>query len=420
LRTRTGGRLVADRAIAPKEETNVRREATYGDDALPPEGMRFALGERQTAYRDKARRIAVERLAPEYQAREQRGFVERDLRLELGAGGLIAPELPERLGGRGADRVTAGVVTEEIARGDFNVAYLQVVGSLVGQILATSARPEVAERWVPAICSGEEIVGIGLSEPQAGSDAGMPRLRARRERGDYVLEGQKSLSFCSQAGAAVVFARTSAEEVRAKGISAFLVPLDVPGVARERFEDMGTRAVGRGAVHLDGVRVPESHLLGEEAQGFSQVMQGFDFSRALIGLQCVGAAQVSVEETWEYVSRREAFDRPLSTFQGVSFPLAEAETLLAAARLLCYQTLWLKDRGMPHTAEAAMCKWWAPKVSTDSIQDCLLLHGQLGYRTDLPIQQRLRDVLGLQIGDGTAQIMKLIIARQRLGRALAP
>jgi cyclohexanecarboxyl-CoA dehydrogenase len=218
----------------------------------------------------------------------------------------------------------------------------------------------------------------------------------------------------------VVFARTSAEEVRARGISAFLVPLDAPGVRRELFEDMGTAAVGRGFAHFEDVRIPENHLLGEEGKGFTQVMQGFDFSRALIGLQCIGPAQVSVEETWEYVTHREAFDQPLSKFQGVSFPLAEAETLLAAARLICYQTLWLKDNGMPHTAQAAMCKWWAPKVSTDIIQDCLLLHGQFGYKTDRPIQQRLRDVLGLQIGDGTAQIMKLIIARQRVGRALAP
>ncbi|MGZ6640461.1 MAG: acyl-CoA dehydrogenase family protein [Solirubrobacteraceae bacterium] len=383
-------------------------------------GLDFAFSEGQEEYRERARRIAVERLAPAYQERERRGGIEPELRRELGALGLIAPELPERLGGRGERRVTSGAICEEIASGDVNVAYLQVVGSLVGQILAGSARPEIAERWVPRICSGEEIVGIGLSEPHAGSDAGMPRLRARRERGGYVLSGQKSLSFCTQAAAAVVFARTSAEEVRAQGISAFLVGLDEPGVRRERFDDIGTVAVGRGAAHFDDLWIPESQLLGDEGEGFSQVMRGFDFSRALVGLQCLGAAQASVDETWEYVSRREAFDRPLSTFQGVAFPLAEAETLLAAARLLCYRTLWLRDSGMPHTAEAAMCKWWAPKVSTGVVQDCLLLHGQLGYRTELPIQQRLRDVMGLQIGDGTAQIMKLIIARRRLGRALAP
>jgi cyclohexanecarboxyl-CoA dehydrogenase len=168
------------------------------------------------------------------------------------------------------------------------------------------------------------------------------------------------------------------------------------------------------------VRIPGDHLLGAAGRGFSQVMQGFDFSRALIGLQCLGCAQQTVDETWTYVTQREAFDRPLSVNQGVAFPLAEAETLLAAARLLCYRTLWLKDTGQPHTAEAAMCKWWAPKVAYDVVGQCLLLHGQYGYRTELPIEQRLRDVLGLQIGDGTAQIMKLIISRQKLGRELAP
>lgn len=382
--------------------------------------MDFTLSSEQQRYRDEARRYAEQRLAPSYRAREEKGFVEPEVRREMGELALIAPELPASLGGRDGDRVTTGILAEEIARGDFSVSYLQIVGSLVGQILAGNAEPEIAAEWVPKICSGEEIVGIGLTEPHAGSDAGMPRLRARRDGDDYVLSGVKSLSFCNEAAAVVVFARTGEETARGKGISAFLVPLHLDGVAREPYPDMGTKAVGRGAVHLDEVRIPASHLLGAEGKGFTQVMRGFDFSRALIGLQCVGIAQVTVDETWHYVSEREAFDQPLSKFQGVSFPLAEDETLLSAARLLCYQTLSLKDQGLPHTAQAAMCKWWAPKTAFDVIQNCLLLHGQYGYRTDLPVEQRLRDVLGLQIGDGTAQIMKLIIAREKLGRAKAP
>jgi cyclohexanecarboxyl-CoA dehydrogenase len=382
--------------------------------------MDFGLSDEQREYRDRARAIATKRLLPEYQAREKAGRIDPDLRRELGSHGLIAPEIPVEFGGRGLDRVTSGVVTEEIGRGDINVAYLQVVGSLVGQILAGNAEPEVARQWVPRICSGEAIVGIGLTEPHAGSDAGMPRLTAVRDGNDWVLNGVKSLSFAGDAAAVVVFARTGPSQQRGKDISAFLVPLDLPGVTREPYSDMGTTAVGRGAAHLDGVRIPADHLLGEERRGFTQVMQGFDFSRALIGLQCIGCAQQTVDETWEYVSTRQAFDQPLSRNQGVSFPLAEAETLLTAARLLCYQTLWLKDAGLPHTAQAAMSKWWAPKTAYDVINSCLLLHGQYGYRTELPIAQRLRDVLGLQIGDGTAQIMKLVIARQRLGRELAP
>lgn len=382
--------------------------------------MDVTLTEDQLALRDEARQFAAERLAPHYRQRESRGAVEPHVRREMGQRGFIAPELPAERGGRGLARVTSGVLTEEIAGGDFSVAYLQVVGSLVGQILASNAAPAVAARWVPGICRGEHVVGIGLTEPQAGSDAGMSQMSARADGDGYLITGTKSLSFARDAAAAVVFARTDDRRQRGKGISAFLVPLDLPGVSREAFSDMGTRAVGRGAVHLDNVRVPVENLLGAEGEGFSEVMRGFDFSRALIGLQCVGAAQVSVTETWRYVSEREAFDQPLSTFQGVSFPLAEAETRLTAARMLCYRTLSLKDREAPHTTEAAMCKWLAPKDAFEAIQTCLLLHGQYGYRTELPLEQRLRDVLGLQIGDGTAQIMKLVIARERLGRRLAP
>jgi cyclohexanecarboxyl-CoA dehydrogenase len=382
--------------------------------------MDFALTEEQQDYRTNASTFADKRLAPGYQAREQQGFVEKEIRHEMGELGLIAPEIPVELGGRGLDRLTSGMIAEEIARGDFSASYILTVGSLVGQILAGNARPEVATHWVPKICSGEEIVGIGLSEPHAGSDAGMPRLQARRDGDSWVLNGVKSLSFCLEAAGVVVFARTSDTERRGKDISAFLVPLDGPGVTREPYHDMGSKAVQRGAVHLDNVRIPANYLLGDEGQGFSQVMHGFDFSRALIGLQCIGLAQITVDESWDYVTRRQAFDQPLSKNQGVSFPLAEADTMLSAARLLCYQTLWLKDAGLPHTSQAAMCKWWAPKTAFDVVGQCLLLHGQFGYRTELPIEQRLRDVLGLQIGDGTAQIMKLIIARQRVGKALAP
>lgn len=382
--------------------------------------MDFAPSDTQRDHRDRASAFATAELLPGYREREAAGRLEPGLRREMGRRGLIAPQLPASLGGGGTDRLTTGLVVEEIGRGDINAGYLVVVGALTGQILAANASPEIAGHWVPQICSGEAIVGIGLTEPHAGSDAGVPRLTATRDGTGWVLDGVKSLSFAADAAAAVVFARTGGSTDRGRGISAFLVPLERPGVTIERYPDMGTRAVGRGAVHLEGVRVPADHLLGQEGHGFGQVMAGFDFSRALIGLQCIGCAQQTVDETWTYVSTREAFDRPVSVNQGVSFPLAEADTMLAAARALCHRALWLADTGAPHTAEAAMCKWFAPKTAHDQINQCLLLHGQYGYRTELPIEQRMRDVLGLQIGDGTAQIMKLVIARQRLGRELAP
>ena len=244
-------------------------------------------------------------------------------------------------------------------------------------------------------------------------------MTARRQDDGWILNGTKSMSFALHAGATVVFARTE-EGRRGRGISAFLVELDRDGITRTAANDMGTLAVGRGFVDFDDVWIPDENLLGAEGKAFTEVMQGFDFSRALIGLQVIGTAKVTLDETWDYTSKRQAFDQPVSKFQGVSFPLAEADTLLTAARVLCHKTLSLKDAGQTHTKEAAMCKWWAPKVAYDVINQCLLSHGQFGYLKDRPIEQRLRDVLGLQIGDGTAQIMKLIIARQNLGREYAP
>ncbi|MCB0969888.1 MAG: hypothetical protein KDB37_23850, partial [Ilumatobacter sp.] len=164
-----------------------------------------------------------------------------------------------------------------------------------------------------------------------------------------------SISLADQADLAVTFARTGTAEDGASGISALLVPLDLPGISRTRFDDLGESCIGRGSIFFDGVRVPVDNLLGAEGLGFKQVMQGFDFSRALIGLQCLSLAQVCLDETWAYVGERKAFGQPLSAFQGVSHRLAELDTQVQAARLLCYNTLWLKDQGLPHTAEAAMC-----------------------------------------------------------------
>ncbi|GAA4283906.1 acyl-CoA dehydrogenase family protein [Brevibacterium daeguense] len=352
--------------------------------------------------------------------RESTGQIETELRQELGAQGLIAPELPQEVGGQGRAKVTTGLITEQVSMGDLNVGYLQVVGSLVGQVIDRNAQPEAREKYCRLITSGEGTVAIGLSEPGAGSDAGNPAMTARRDGDDWILSGTKSMSLCLTSQATIIFARTDPDGRRGRGITAFVVDLNAPGATRTRAEDMGSAAIGRGFVEFDEVRVPQGNVLGEVGEAFTQVMQGFDFSRALIGLQCVGSAEQSVAETWDYVKSREAFDQPLSKFQGVAFPLAEAETKLAAARLLCLNTLWLGDEGLPHTSQAAMCKWWAPLEAYHAIHQCLLLHGQFGWTRKFDIEMRLRDVLGLQIGDGTAQIMKLIISRQSAGRAYAP
>lgn len=380
--------------------------------------MSFALDDDQLAFQETARRFAREKLAPGYQRREAEGRIDRVLVREMGDLGLIAPELPEEYRGLGAPSLTSGLIAEAIGYADVNAAYIQILGSLNGKIIAGHARPELARQWLPRLVSGEVIVAIGLTEPRGGSDAANLALTARRDGETYILKGEKSsISMADQADAVVLFARTGAPDSGARGVSAFLVPMNTPGITTLRYNDLGSKAIGRSSIFFDDVVIPAGNRLADEGAGFVQVMQGFDFSRALIGLQVLGSAQASLDESWAYVQQRKAFGAPLSNNQGVIFPLAEAETLVSAARQLCYHTLALKDAGKPHTSEAAMCKWLAPKTAVDVIHQCLLTHGHYGWSLDLPHQQRLRDVMGLEIGDGTAQIMKLIIAREKLKAA---
>ena len=368
----------------------------------------------------QARRFADDRVAPGFLERDRTRVLERGLMREMGALGFIAPELPESHGGQGLGCLAAGVIHEEIARADLSISYINLLASLNGQILAQHGKPDVVRPWLDRLTRGEALLAIALTEPGGGSDAANLRLRVERDGDDYVINGEKtSISAADQCDAAVVFGRTGAAGSGAHGISALLVPMDLPGIGRSRFDCHGQRAIGRGSLFFENVRVPASHRLGEENKGFVQVMQGFDFSRALIGLQVLAVARVALDETWEHVAERQAFGKPLSAFQGVSHPLAAFDTQVEAARLLCLQTLWLKDRGAPHSAEAAMCKWWAPQLAYDCIHQCLLMFGHGGYDRG-PMEQRLRDVLGFQIGDGTAQIMKTVVARTRAGRQAVP
>ena len=367
--------------------------------------------------RDLARKFAQDRVAPDYMAREKAGTFDMELVREMGALGLIGPELPEECGGMGAEYLYSGAIIEEIGKADFTFGYVPLLASLNGHILATFAQKHIAAEWLPKLTAGELMLAIALTEPKGGSDAANLGLKMERVGDHYVLNGEKtSISANQIAKGVITFARTGRPEDKARGVSAVLVPLDAPGITTSKFSNMGQNSVGHGSIWFDNVKVPADHLLGDEGKGFAQVMQGFDFSRSLIGLQALGAARASLDETWAYIGERRAFGKPLGAFQGVTHQLADFDTKVEAARLMSYNALWLKDRGLPHTAEAAMTKWWPPLLAYEAIHACLLIHGHAGYSDTLPFQQRLRDVLGLHIGDGTAHIMKNIIARERAGR----
>jgi len=364
---------------------------------------------------DAADRFAREQLLPHYVARDSERRFDRALTRQMGELGLLGVDLPEAYGGLGLGTLASGIVGESLAYGDFNVgAYVCSTVSVLGRILVDNASPALAEEWVPRIVRGESIVGLGLTEPSGGSDAASLRTKAVRRGDRYLLSGEKtSISMAAQADGFIVFARTGTQESRANGVTAFFVPADAKGLVRTQFNDVGSKVVGRGSLFFDEVEVPAEHRIGAEGAGFRTVMAGFDFNRAAIGLECCAAARASLDETWAYVSDRESFGVKLAQHQGVSFPLADGQARVEANRQLCYQTLRLRDAGKPHTSEAAMCKLLAPRTAYEVIRQCLLSHGHYGYSMDSAHQQRMRDVMGLEIGDGTAQIMMMVIAREQ-------
>lgn len=381
--------------------------------------MDFALSEDQVLARNSLESFARKELLPHYTRWDRTGDFPAELWPRLGDMGVFGLRVPEAHGGGGQTCLEAGLAIEQIAKGDFNLCYGILNACFAGDILGRFASSEICDTWLPPLAAGEKVLCVCLTEPHCGSDAAAIRTRAVKDGNHYIINGEKSAITLLMAGdAAVLFAKTDPDQ-GARGVSAFLVPLDVEGLTKTRYEDMGAKGIVRGSLFLDDVRVPATSMIGPENGAFTQVMQTFDYTRALIGLMCLGAAEQTLEETVDYVTGRTAFGQPLSRNQGVSFPLAEAKSRLEMLRWLCYRTLWLRDEGLPHTSEAAMCKAEGPTLCADVIRDCLVLHGHYGYTQDYPVEQRYRDVLGQIIADGAPQIMKMIVARGMLGRDFA-
>jgi cyclohexanecarboxyl-CoA dehydrogenase len=338
---------------------------------------------------------------------------------KLAEAGLLELTSSVRFSSRPKDFVTMGILVEEVCKVDFSlmiVLLAQVLVYLMMEWISDELRGEL----LPVLPLGEKFFCFANTEPDCGSDATAIRTRAERDGDIYTLHGEKtSVSGGMQADTIIMTAKTD-PELGARGVSLFYVPMDSFGISRSRFKDMGSLPAGRASISLNGVRVPVKYRIGQEGEGFSKVMRTFDFSRVLVGLSALGLAEVSLGEAVEYVKQREAFGVSLSKFEGVSFKLAEDATLLEASRLLCYEALKLRDEGFPHSKEAAMAKWFAPKCAVQAIHDVLLLFGQRGYSETSPIGQRWRDAVSTEIGDGTAEIMKLIIARDILGGKFGP
>jgi cyclohexanecarboxyl-CoA dehydrogenase len=381
--------------------------------------MDFGFNDEQRHFQEAVRQFAQHRLAPRYAEDDRRGELDPRTLSDMASLGLTGIAINERYGGQGANAVTTGIAAEEVAAADFNAAYLLLIPLLAAEVIEAAGDDSQRERLLPPIADGSTLPCFCLTEPEHGSDAARLRLRAERDGAGWRLTGEKtSISLGMAAHTAIVFARTSEEGAR--GISAFYVDLDERYVKRSPFKDLGSKSIGRAALHFDGLPVASESLIGGEGEGFIRCMQGFEFSRAVIGLMCIACASSGIEEALAYARDREAFGKPIGANQGVAFPLVEAATLLRGARWVCYEALWRRDAGLPHRVEASMAKWWAPKVAVEAAHQALLTLGHSGYSEELPAGQRIRDLIGLEIGDGTAQIAKLVLAREMLGRAYAP
>jgi cyclohexanecarboxyl-CoA dehydrogenase len=265
------------------------------------------------ALADTVRRFADERIKPGFLERDKTRVLDKSLLREMGELGFLCPELPEEFGGLGMGCLAAGVIHEEIARADLSISYLNLLASLNGQILSKYGQPDVVKPWLQKLTKGEVICAIALTEPRGGSDAANLRLRIDREGDSYVINGEKtSISAADQADITIVFGRTGKPEDGAHGVTALLVPMNTKGITTNRFDCHGQRAIGRGSIFFENVRIPLSHRLGDENKGFVQVMHGFDFSRSLIGLQCLAVARVSLEKP---------LDNPYLRFKGLRIHL---------------------------------------------------------------------------------------------------
>lgn len=381
--------------------------------------MKFTLDEEQQAFQESIRRFAADRLAPHYQADDRAARMRDGLVAQMAQVGLLGISVPESYGGQGGGAVIAGLAGEEVSRADINAGYLVLISSLIATIITANADEQQRAAWLPRIADGSQLACLCLTEPEHGSDAAALSLRAQPDGSGWRLTGEKtSISMGMDADTALVFARTSDDGAR--GVSAFYIELDDRHLQRSAFSDLGGRSIGRASLAFDEHPVPATALVGAPGSGFVECMRGFDYSRAVIGMMTLGTAQAAIDDALAYATQRTAFGEPISRRQGVTFPLVELATQIRAARLLCLEALWRKDNGLPHAVEANMVKWWAPKLSVEACHQALLTFGHTGYSDEVPAGQRLRDAIGLEIGDGTAQIAKLVVARQMLGRTFAP
>ncbi|WP_305857245.1 acyl-CoA dehydrogenase family protein [Balneatrix alpica] len=377
--------------------------------------MDFNLTDDQQAFVDAARQFAMAEMAPHAAEWDQQQTFPVEVIRQAGEMGFCGLYTPEAYGGMGLSRLDASLVFEQLAMGCTSTTAYITIHNMVTWMIASFAKPEVAEEWVPELAVGQKLGSYCLTEPGAGSDAASLRTSARKEGDDYVLNGSKM--FISGAGSTdvlVVMARTGGEGP--KGISAFLVPANLPGIIYGRKEDkMGWNSQPTRLITFEEVRVPAQYLLGSEGEGFKFAMKGLDGGRINIATCSVGTAQQAINEAVQYMHERKQFGKELGQFQALQFKIADMATELVAARQMVRLAAFKLDEGHSDaTTYCAMAKRFATDVGFNVCNEALQIFGGYGYIKEYPMERHVRDNRVHQILEGTNEIMRVIIARRVL------
>ena len=384
--------------------------------------MDLDLSGEHVLLRSTIREFMEREVAPVVEEHERERRFPVEIVRRLGEMGWLGIPIPEDEGGAGLDTLAYAIAIEEIGRvwGSLGLIVAAHTSLGCGPLHLAGSR-EQKERYLVPMASGHVIGAYGLTEPGAGSDAGGTRTTARHEDGPdggtWVIDGGKRfITNAGQAGTYIITARTGSKADASAEISAFIVPAETPGFRVGRVEEkLGLHASATGELFFDACRVPAGNLLGTQGEGFRTFLKILDGGRISIGALAVGLAQAALDAAVPYARTREQFGRPIGSFQGVAFMVADMATEIEAARALVWKAAWLKDQGRDYTLAAAQGKLFASEVSSRATNAAIQIHGGYGYVADYPVERYFRDAKLTEIGEGTSQIQRLVIARRILG-----
>ncbi|HEY8531846.1 MAG TPA: acyl-CoA dehydrogenase family protein [Limnochorda sp.] len=376
--------------------------------------MDFDLTQEQRAIRDMVRAFAREELAPQAAEYDRTGLFPEPILKRLAELDLFALPLPQAYGGLGGDTVSYALAVEELAWADASVALTYAAHCSLGAgYLSRFGSHEQKACWLPLAARGEGLIAFGLTEPASGSDAAHPQTRAERRGDGWLLNGSKAfITNAAHAAATVIMAATRPGGGRG-GVSAFLVPAGTPGfTVGAQYEKLGLRSCDTAPLYLQDVFLGPEALVGEEGRGYEQALDILDSGRIGIAALAVGVGQAALDRSLAYARNRTAFGQSLSRFQAIRFKLADMATELELARTAYLRAAWLKDQGRPYRREAAMAKLFASEAATRAANTAIQIHGGLGYTREGVVERYWRDVRLMEIGEGTSEILRLVIARE--------